>query len=336
MSLTENLAAVRAVMVRSVRCRNSGIQACVDALLANPGKMLRPSLAILSWRAVQETEVGGVKVGPNGQELLETDQAVIRLAAAIELLHMATLVHDDVIDQAQTRRSQPSVFASHGPRTAVLVGDLLFAAAFQLVADQADRRFAETLAGAIRGISESEILQLNRADPRRPSYRQYLHQITGKTAILFAVSCRAGAELATADGLTIQNLQRGGYDLGLAFQIVDDILDFNPDATATGKTPGRDLELGLLTLPVLAALRQARLSATSDDSLATLLELGHFSAADLVRVRELVQSAGGFATARQWASRYTHRALREFSKLPESAARYQLIGLTRELLQRQY
>ncbi len=322
-----DLPEVRAIMARAVRCRNSAIQTCVDSLMANPGKLLRPRLVLLSWHI--EQQAGGAMPAVS-------DPKILRLAAAVEILHMATLVHDDVIDRAETRRSQVSVYAAYGARTAILVGDLLFSAAFQLVADLAEPRLAAILAAAIRVISESEIMQMQRIDPEHPVFRQYLHQIIGKTAVLFAMSCRAGAELAGADSATIQNLQRGGYDLGMAFQVIDDILDFSPNDQKTGKTPGRDLELGLLTLPVLAALKQVAPHSDNGRALRNLLVQEHFSLDDLGRVRDLLVANQGFDTAREWAARYTRRALREFGKLAESSARTELIGLATELLQRQY
>jgi heptaprenyl diphosphate synthase len=322
----QDLGQVRAAMARAARCGNRTIQECVDVLVGNPGKLLRPSMVLLSWRSVRETAEPSAATGPG----------VIRLAAAVELLHIATLVHDDVIDKAQLRRTRPTVYASHGARTAILVGDLLFSAAFQLVADLADRRLAAILADAIRAISESEILQMNPVDPMRAGYRQYLHQIIGKTAVLFAVSCRAGAELAGAGPGEIQALQRGGYDLGLAFQVIDDILDFDPDDKTTGKTPGRDLELGVYTLPVLAALRGASAGSPAGLRLRELLAGGALRPEDVLRARDLVRESGGFDTAREWAGRYTERALREFGRLADTSARNELIGLTRQLLVRAY
>ena len=328
--LQDDLAGIRILMAGSVKCRSPEIQDCVDGLLANPGKLLRPSLTILSWRSAggpgPDREAGE---GPVGND-------VLRVGAAIEMLHMATLVHDDVIDRAQTRRSQPSVYARYGARTAILVGDLLFSAAFQLVADLADSRLAAQLAGAIRAISESEILQMNRIDPEAPSLRQYLHQIIGKTAVLFAASCRAGAELAKAGPTAVQALQRAGYDIGMAFQVIDDILDFAEDGQSSGKTPGRDLELGLFTLPVLAALRNAPNASAERQSLLALLGKTHLGVQDVARVRDLVRQTGGFATARSWAERYTRRALGELAKLPDGQARGELMTLTRDLLGRQY
>jgi geranylgeranyl pyrophosphate synthase len=321
-----DLGQVHAAMARAARCGNRTIQECVDGLVGNPGKLLRPSMVLLSWRSVRETADPSAATGPG----------VIRLAAAVELLHIATLVHDDVIDRAQLRRARPTVYASHGARTAILVGDLLFSAAFQLVADLADRRLAAVLADAIRAISESEILQMNPVDPMRAGYRQYLHQIIGKTAVLFAVSCRAGAELAGAEPADIQALQRGGYDLGLAFQVIDDILDFDADDRTTGKTPGRDLELGVYTLPVLAALKQAAKGSAAGLSLRAMLAGGPPRPEDAARVRDLVREAGGFDTAREWAGRYTARALREFGRLAVTPAREELIALTRLLLERGY
>lgn len=326
--LQEELGRVLGIMRESVRCSNVEIQTCIDELLGNPGKMLRPSMVILSAHSTQRDS-------GNWDVSWGNDNRVHRLAAAIEIMHMATLVHDDVIDGAATRRKRPSVFASHGARVAILLGDLLFSAAFQLVADLADTNHTSRLSKAVRVISESEILQINRIDPSKPGVRQYLHQIIGKTAVLFALSCRAGAELLGASGPQLQALQRTGYNLGMAFQIMDDIMDLNGSESVIGKSAGLDLQLGLLTLPVLSALRKMQKSDQVQSGMTELLLKADKSFEDIKHIREIVQTWKGFDEAKLWVQRYTDRALRELQLIHRTEARELFTTLTLELAQRQ-
>ena len=320
---------VRTIMRDSIYCSNPALQTCINELLSNPGKMLRPKMTILSACSVLQTR----KSASLGN-FFQTNDKVLRLAAAIEIMHMATLVHDDVIDGATVRRNRPSVFASHGARIAILLGDLLFSAAFQLVADLADAQYSAKLSKAVRTISDSEILQMNRIDPEQPSLRQYIHQVIGKTAVLFALSCRAGAEIVGANALEIQALQRAGYNLGMAFQIMDDIMDFDADESQSGKTPGRDLQLGLLTLPVLATLKKMKAIGKVDSQLLFSLRKSTPSISDIKEIRNLIQDWGGFAESALWVKRYTERAIRELSTLAETEARSVLNVLALELTQR--
>lgn len=321
--LGRELERVRAIMAERVRCGNRELQRCVDDQLAHPGKMLRSAMTLLSAHAVRQAKAGDAD--------WRADDGVLRVAAAIETMHLATLVHDDVIDGAGVRRGQPTVYASHGARMAILLGDLLFSAAFQMVSDLADPGHTQRLAKAVRAISESEILQMNRIDPEKPAIRQYLHQIIGKTAVLFAVSCRAGAELAGGGAMEQQSLQRAGYSLGMAFQIVDDILDFDENDAVSGKTPGRDLQLGLLTLPVLIALRNMRRNGGAGAELAAVLKRDRPGRSDVQEVRNLVRRWNGFAEARAWVGRYTDRATREMGRLAGGEALGLLKGLAVDL-----
>ena len=327
--LQAELAIVRNLMRDSMHSSNLIMQVCIDDMLENPGKLLRPTLVILSARMANRT----------GQVLLWDplwggDDRVHRLAAAIEILHMATLVHDDVIDGASLRRGRPSVFARHGARIAILLGDLLFSTAFQLVADLADTRHTSRLSRAIRAISESEILQMKRIDPANPGIRQYLHQIIGKTAVLFALSSRAGAELFDSPPQELQALQRTGYNLGMAFQITDDIMDLAESGSQSGKTAGRDLQLGLLTLPVLLALRSMGQRNPVNSKLGQLVGKASLDLNDIVEIRNAVKLWGGIAAAQKWVQRYSDRGIRELGLFERSEAHDLFVNVTRELSQR--
>lgn len=177
------------------------------------------------------------------------------LAAAVELLHLATLVHDDLVDQAPTRRGRPSLAAAQGPGRAVLYGDLFFAAAFDLASEAASPETARQLARLVRFMAGSEILQEEERFRVQVSPRQQRRKLIGKTAALFSLSCSAGAREGGLSPADQALYRRFGYHLGLAFQMQDDLLDYEGTAAELGKPAGHDLCRGLFTLPVHYALQ---------------------------------------------------------------------------------
>ena len=214
------------------------VQSSIRRLVESHGKMLRPAFVLLA------ASFGAPDAG-----------RVRRAAAAIEMLHMATLVHDDIIDEAAVRRGIQTLHALSGSRAAVLTGDWLFAGAFSLVAEFADMESARALASLVGRICAGEIRQS--ADRYRvdPSLRRYLRTIAGKTAVLFALSFHIGARESGCAPDVARLLRRLGYDLGMGFQIIDDILDFEGTTAQTGKPTGSDLAQGIFTLPVVLGLR---------------------------------------------------------------------------------
>ncbi|MCJ7811448.1 MAG: polyprenyl synthetase family protein [Dehalococcoidia bacterium] len=209
----------------------------LNLVLAARGKRLRPALSLLA--------------GQFGQYRLDL---LVPLAASIELLHTATLVHDDVIDNAATRRGRPTANSIFHNTTTVMLGDYMFAHAANFVARTGNieviRLFSQTLMTIARG----EIGQDMTAYDTRQTVRQYLQRIGGKTASLFATACQGGAMLAEVGEDGVEALKDYGYNLGMAFQVVDDILDFVGDEQEMGKPVGSDLSQGTLTLPSLLLL----------------------------------------------------------------------------------
>jgi geranylgeranyl pyrophosphate synthase len=206
--------------------------------LAAGGKRLRPLLVLCC-------------ASPQGREREE----VLAAAAAVELVHMATLVHDDVLDGASTRRGRPTVASRLGPRIATCTGDALFALAFGELARAGSADAVRILADAALDLSLGEAEQGLRAFDLALTEDEYLGRVRLKTAALFAAACRLGAVLSDADG-DADRLERFGELLGIAFQIFDDILDLTGDPVATGKPRGTDLRDGTVTLPMILALRQ--------------------------------------------------------------------------------
>ncbi len=183
------------------------------------------------------------------------DEALVCAATAVELVHMATLVHDDIIDRASMRRGRPTVAQAQGPDVALRVGDFLFARAFSELTRAGDPRAVQVLASAALELSRGEMVQQAAAHDLGLSEDAYLARCRGKTASLFAVSCRLGAMVGGADRETEERLALFGEHVGMAFQIFDDILDLTGSPAATGKRRGTDLREGTVTLPVILALR---------------------------------------------------------------------------------
>ncbi len=213
------------------------IPALADHLIAGSAKRLRPLLTIGAAR------LAGAR-----------DDACLKLAAAVELIHTATLLHDDVVDSSELRRGRLAAHLIWGAPASVLVGDFLFARAFELMVGAGSMSALEILARASRVISEGEVLQLTRAHDIDLTQDIYIEIISAKTGELFAAAAEAGAVSADASPARRRALRRYGQDLGLAFQLVDDALDYSGDADTLGKNPGDDFREGKVTLPLLLAM----------------------------------------------------------------------------------
>jgi len=217
-----------------------------EHLVQAGGKRLRPALYFLSARCV------------SGQ----TTQALLPLAVAIELIHMATLVHDDVIDHATTRRGRPTANSKWGNQLSVLSGDYLFAKAFSIVAgNQVGSRVLQVLTDVICTLCEGEIVQNQDTFNPDQGEPEYLVRIAKKTADFIAASCELGALKAGLCDEDVQALRDYGYSIGMAFQITDDILDVTASSEQIGKPAGNDLRQGIITLPVIYALQNSPDSA---------------------------------------------------------------------------
>lgn len=211
-------------------------------IVAAGGKRLRPLLTLASARMC------GYPASPGGSRH-------INLAACVEFIHTATLLHDDVVDESQLRRGLASANAVFGNKASVLVGDFLFARAFQLMVEDGSLEVLKILSHAAATISEGEVLQLVTQNDLSTSEARYLEVIKGKTAALFSAACQVGAVVADRPEPEEQALAEYGMNLGIAFQLVDDALDYAADQATLGKTVGDDFREGKITLPVLAAFQ---------------------------------------------------------------------------------
>lgn len=307
--IAQQLERVRETISNAVGSVDGAVGEGLREFVSRPGKLLRPGLVIV-----------GASVG--GKPRI-TDR-IISLASAVELLHLATLIHDDIVDAADTRRGGAALHTTYGTRVAVLMGDTLFARCFRIVSDSASMRNARYLAEIVGHICGGEVAEFDQNGRPIASVRAYKRRVVGKTALLIALSLFVGASERRRERSVQSRLLRVGYNLGMAFQIVDDILDYSSDEAHLGKPVGTDLQAGIHTLPAILALR-------SRPEIAPLLTPPVEQIDTAVRA---VDDAGGIAAARSVASEYTKRAFGEIDKLPKSVATESLARAATLLLSR--
>ena len=282
-------------------------------IISSGGKRLRPALLLLVCGAL----------GFRGEQRFN-------LAAVVEFIHTATLLHDDVVDESTLRRGRATANESFGNPASVLVGDFLYSRAFQMMLDAHDMRVMEILADATNVIAEGEVMQLmNMHDPELDE-AAYLQVIRSKTAKLFEASARLAAVLAKATPSVEQACAVYGQALGTAFQVIDDVLDYAGDAGEMGKNLGDDLREGKVTLPLIAAMRRA--GDTERGLLRHAIE--HGATGELDEVIRIVQETGALEVARDAASAEAKRAMSAAAQLPTNEHAQALVQLAASLLQR--
>lgn len=289
-------------------------------------KVLRSDDPLLTETANHLFKAGGKRLRPAFALLAAKFHrydlaAVLPLAMSLELIHMATLVHDDVVDNAQTRRGTPTVKALWGNRVSTHTGDYLLAKALILVADYENEMIPRELARACVLMSEGEILQLTGAN--RPDLRQYLKRIKGKTAVLIEAACKLGAVATGAPRSIYQPLGCYGHHLGMAFQITDDILDMVANERQLGKPVGGDLRQGVITLPVIYALERS----AEQETLARIVACSEKTAKDIEDAIRITIDCGGIEFAFRIAESYLAKARAQLARLPAIPARDALLGL---------
>jgi geranylgeranyl pyrophosphate synthase len=249
------------------------------------GKRLRPLLTLMCARSDRDLE-----------------GRVLHAAVAVELLHMATLVHDDVLDRADLRRGSPTVARAFGSMTALSTGNLLLARAFSEIARTGDAEAVEVLSAAAVALSEGEVMQRDQARDLSLTQPEYERRCERKTADLFSVSCRLGSRLSGMEEKATSALAEYGRLIGLAFQIFDDILDCSGDAASTGKIPGADVRDGTMTLPLMFALE-------AEPWLSEVLSKEEPGADEVATVLRTVATSGALERAWSVAMRYIEAAL---------------------------
>lgn len=310
--MPEALEKVFGIIRGSAVSQNPIIAEGLKGLFNGNGKLLRPGLLLLA------AQFGKLR------------EKHYQIAAALEMLHMATLIHDDVIDDSPLRRGLPAIHTRFGRQDAVLIGDFLLSRCFLLTAEYTSPQNALNLARLISIICTMEIEQNNDRFKSNISRRSYLRKIMGKSALLFSLACYAGAYEAKASREICERLRRIGYNIGIAFQIIDDILDYSGNQDSVGKPLGNDITAGLITLPVLCALH-----LDNSGTLRDIFSRPAFTPEEAKLVFTLVRSSGGVEAAGKYAETYTNRALREISSLPPGKNRDMLNMLTKRLLIRE-
>lgn len=280
------------------------------------GKRLRPVLVLLAARAC--------KIDAGKQ---------VALAAVIEFIHTATLLHDDVVDMSSLRRGQPTVNAEWNNPSSVLVGDFIYSRAFQILVEIGDMRIMQIMADTTNKIAEGEVLQLIAKNNPQSSEQNYMQVIRDKTAILFQAAAQCGAILARADDKVENSLKQYGMHLGIAFQLIDDILDYDGDTAALGKNIGDDLAEGKPTLPLIYTMQHG--SEQEAALIRQCISADSVSEQDFAAVIKLVNASGALDYTRQLAEEQAQLALQSLVVLNSSEYRDGLEALVKFSVDRQ-
>ncbi|MBK7001935.1 MAG: polyprenyl synthetase family protein [Rhodoferax sp.] len=284
-------------------------------IISAGGKRLRPALLLLCCGAL----------GFKGSQRFN-------MAAVVEFIHTATLLHDDVVDESALRRGNPTANARFGNPASVLVGDFLYSRAFQMMVDAQNMRIMEILADATNVIAEGEVMQLMNMHNAGLDESGYLHVIRSKTAKLFEASARVGAILSGASTLIENACAEYGQALGTAFQVIDDVLDYTGDASVMGKNLGDDLREGKTTLPLIVAMQRG--SPQERQDIQQAIETGSVSMLDAVIA--IVKKTGALDVARDAAQQEAKRAIAAAQYLPDTLHRDCLVQLASQLLDRKH
>jgi heptaprenyl diphosphate synthase len=310
--LVVDLSAVEQLLLERVQSRSALVSAAGTHTVRAGGKRLRAALALLAAR-LHEYSL----------------PRVIHAATAAELIHAASLVHDDLVDQASRRRGHVTVHTRWDNDVALMVGDYFFALAAAEMARSPDRRIISFYAAAVQTICEGELSPVTMIEPADAALEQYLFKTGAKTAVLFEAACKAGAAAGGASDEEIALLGRYGFDLGVAFQIVDDVLDFTGDERTLGKPAGNDLRQATITLPLIYAA-----AASPSPRLRRVIEQAPADDAAIADVIDEVIALGGVAAAQAEAQRYIERAITALDRFGNTQTRRALIDIARFVVER--
>lgn len=306
--VADDFTAVDGIIRKQLVSRVPLVEKIGDYIISAGGKRLRPLLVLLAGRAL----------GKQGDDLN-------LLSATIEFLHTATLLHDDVVDMSGMRRGRATANAQWGNAPSVLVGDFLYSRAFEMMVELGSMPVMQILSQATRVIAEGEVLQLSKVRDASTTEETYMEVIRGKTAMLFEASTHSAAALCEASDEQKAALQTFGDHLGIAFQLVDDLLDYRGDAATLGKNVGDDLAEGKPTLPLIVTMRDG--IAEQADLVRKAIQQG--GSQDLEGIRAAVEAAGALDYTARLARDYAERAIDSLQTLPDNEFRDALIELTR-------
>lgn len=314
-AIADDLRQVEAAIEEALATSDEMLDEVSTHLLRAGGKRIRPALVLLT------SKFPGTSL-----------ERVIPVAVAVELIHMATLVHDDVVDKATVRRGLPTVNAKWSNQISVLTGDYLFAKAFSILAQTGNPRVVQIMADVVYEMSRGEIAQIASYFQAGQSEAQYYERIAQKTGYLIAECCRLGAIVAGANEQAVQALYDYGMGVGLSFQIADDLLDFHGSAAKVGKPVCGDLKTGILTMPVIHALSHSPQAG----QLRTLIETRNVTDADVESVKRVLEETGSFAYAREKADMHLARAVAALGEAPALETREALQTLADFVINRQF
>jgi octaprenyl-diphosphate synthase len=304
--VAEDLRQVEALISGRLESDVSLVRQVAEYIVASGGKRLRPALLLLACGAA----------GYRGESRFQ-------LAAVVEFIHTATLLHDDVVDESELRRGRQTANAAFGNAAAVLVGDFLYSRAFQMMVEADDMRVMRVLADATNTIAGGEVLQLMGSHDPEVDETRYLEVIRRKTAKLFEASARLGAVLARSARPLEEGLADYGMHVGTAFQLIDDVLDYSGDADSIGKTLGDDLAEGKPTLPLIYALR----AGSPQQAALVRRAIVEGGRAEFAGVLATIRACGALDYARQAAQREAESAKRSIEALPGSEFKQSLLEL---------
>lgn len=311
--ISEELNSIKNIIKDNVKSSEKEFDQAIFPLVEAGGKMLRPAFLILA-----------AKFGDYNRERMHN------LGAAIEMMHMATLVHDDIVDESKLRRGVETVQHKYSKEYAVYIGDFLFCQCFIMLSGYAySTENLRDISKAISKVCMGEIRQYNIRYLRNTSLRKYIKVISGKTAALFYISFYTGAKESKCSEKTSKLLGRVGYYIGMAFQIIDDLLDYSGDVNNLGKNAQSDLVKGYYTLPLIYALAE-----DSKNEISAILDNTSLNDFDVKQITTLVNKYKGIDKAQNLADKYTKKAFDFIEKLPECESKRTIEDVTQKLLNR--
>jgi heptaprenyl diphosphate synthase len=314
--LKSELILVEDSILRNVHSKNRLLSDIIVNVVQSGGKRLRPAFVLISSKF-------GRQQGKDARD------KVLATAGAIELLHTATLIHDDVIDRSKLRRGRTTVSERYGIDMAVYAGDYLFTKSVLMLSDVIPNKRLDLIAKAIKTICEGEVDQYQNKYNHETTIFSYIKRIGRKTAVLFAAACEAGADITKSSTSNIKNLTRFGFYYGIAFQIRDDINDYISDAENSGKPVSKDIKEGIMTLPLIYAARDNdRVKKFLED---TFKKRENISLEGIDNIINLVKESKGINNAEAMLEKYIQRGINVLSKLPENDSRYLFEELILEL-----
>lgn len=314
-AMKADMASVNALIMDNMQSSVPLIPQLAGYLIASGGKRIRPLMTLASTRLFDA----------------KTDRP-FRLAAAVEFIHTATLLHDDVVDESDQRRGKPSANTVFGNQSSVLVGDFLFSRAFELMVEDGSIEVLRILSNAAAVITEGEVLQLSIQSKLETTLDQYLEVIAAKTAVLFAAACEIGPVIAGQTDIMQKAMRDYGHNLGMVFQIADDLLDYQADEAQLGKTVGDDFREGKMTSPVIFALQMATESEKSFWK--RCFEDHNQSESDLEMAKTIIKTHKADERSFDLANSYVDKAINALSPIPSSPLKSTLESLAKFALSR--